>query len=49
MAPLRTALRHKEVNMIAIALIAAAAAYLAARLYILAGSLPDQNDDMIFF
>lgn len=36
--------------MIAIALIsAAAAAYLALRLHALAGSLPSQNDDMIFF
>lgn len=35
--------------MIGIALIAAAAAYLALRLRALAGSLPNQNDDMIFF
>ena len=42
-------MRQKEIDMIAIALIAAAAAYLALRLHTLAGSLPNQNDDMIFF
>lgn len=36
--------------MIAIALlIAAAAAYVAVRVHTLSGSLPSQNDDMIFF
>jgi hypothetical protein len=40
----------KESDMIALALIAAAAAtWLALRLRALVGSVPRQNDDMIFF
>jgi hypothetical protein len=50
MAPLRTDVRQKEIDMIAIALlIAAAAAYAAVRIHALSGSLPRGNDDMIFY